>query len=138
MENFSQKDKSQQHKHMTSYGNDVENIALRVTQLMAILQLTLFLWHQQQEKTDSNTSVTKIILKDKYDPDEVQTLYVINIQRTKYYLSNGWTFTHKEKRHRKRLYNFCFGLHASLSNAKWLILIRSTADWANEFNLIGK
>jgi len=129
-ENFSQKINHSKQAY-TSYGNDVENIALRVTHADGNLTTDLFFVSSSTEKTDSNTSVTKIILKDKYYPDEVTLFYkTYNEQNI---IEQWMTFTHKEKG-TVTLYNFASAaLNFQTPNA---YLNYFYGDWANEFNLI--
>src|SRR5690348_4927479 len=101
-ENFVQKINDSKQAY-TSYGNEVENIALRVTHADGNLTTDLVFVSSSTEKTDSNTSVTKIILKDKYYPDEVTLFYkTYNEQNI---IEQWMTFTHKEKG-TVTLYNF--------------------------------
>jgi alpha-galactosidase len=115
----------------TSYGNDVENIGLRVTHADGNLTTDLFYLSSNTEKTDSNTSITKIILKDKYYPDEVTLFYKTYNEQN---IIEQWiAFTHKEKG-TVTLYNFASAeLNFQTPNA---YLDYFYGDWANEFNLI--
>jgi len=129
-ENFVQKINNSKQAY-TSYGNEVENIALRVTHADGNLTTDLVFVSSNTEKTDSNISITKIILKDKYYPDEVTLFYkTYNEQNI---IEQWMTFMHKEKSP-VTLYNFASAaLNFQTPNA---YIDYFYGDWANEFNLI--
>ena len=129
-ENFAQKINDSKQAY-TSYGNEVENIALRVTHADGNLTTDLVFVSSSTEKKDSNTSVTKIILKDKYYPDVITLFYkTYNEQNI---IEQWMAFTHKEKGV-VTLHNFASAAFNFQTPNAYLDYFYG--DWANEFNLI--
>ncbi len=115
----------------STYGNDVEHTALRVTHSDGNLTTDLMFVSSNTTKQDDNISVTKIILKDKYYPDEVTLFYKTYFEQD--IIEQWMTFSHKEKSP-VTLYNFASASLNFQSPAYYLDYFYG--DWANEFNLI--
>ena len=113
------------------YGDEIDNFALRLTHADGNLTTNLVYTGANTERTDSNISITKIILKDKYYPDEITLFYkTYNEQNI---IEQWMTFSHKEKG-AVTLYNFTSAsLNFQTPNA---YLSYFYGDWANEFNLV--
>ncbi|MEP6682872.1 MAG: alpha-galactosidase [Parafilimonas sp.] len=115
----------------SSYGNDVEHTALRVTHSDGNLTTDLVFVSSNTTKQDSNISITKIILKDKFYPDEVTLFYKTYSEQN--IIEEWMTFSHKEKSP-VTLYDFASSsLNFQTPNA---YLDYFYGDWANEFNLV--
>jgi alpha-galactosidase len=115
----------------TTYGNDVENIAFRITHSDGNLTTDLVYVSSNTTKQDSNISLTKVILKDKFYPDIVTLFYKTYYEQN--IIEQWMSFSHKEKG-TVTLYDFA---SSALSfNQSSYYLNYFYGDWANEFNLI--
>ncbi len=115
----------------TAYGNDVENIALRITHSDGNLTTDLVYVSSNTTKQDDNISLTKIILKDKFYPDIVTLFYKTYYEQN--IIEQWMSFSHKEKG-AVTLYDFA---SSALSfNESSYYLNYFYGDWADEFNLI--